>query len=78
MASYTADWNEYCEFTFQWDDDFKIEFRDQDSWGSELIYRWTWEGTEAITEFLSQAPGEFLLEKPNSDSWLRYRIDRID
>ena len=76
--SETAEWYESCDFTIKWDDDFKFELRDQDAWGSELIYRWEWEGIEAITEFVSQAPGEFILEKPDSETSLRYRIERMD
>jgi hypothetical protein len=74
-----ADWNEYCEFTFEVDSTFKIDLRDQDDVGAERVAGWRWTDPKSLTEFLSQEPGEYTLIKNGEDpkSWVRYRIEKI-
>ncbi|NCG20807.1 MAG: hypothetical protein GWP91_17505 [Rhodobacterales bacterium] len=77
--AFVASWNEHCDFTFQNGDNFKIALMDNDTVGAKLIEKWTWEGFAEMKELLSQPAGEYQLQDENNvNTWLWYRIDRLD
>ena len=70
-----AMWESSCFFTFEQGDSFKIEIRDLDNPGAELIEKWKWEGSAMLYQFLTDPGEKELIEGENR---LIYRLEVLD